>query len=552
MAERKYILLGAVLLALLAAALGIANAQPPEQPVKLIFIHHSCGENWLSDDDGGLGKALAENNYFVSDTNYGWGPDGIGDRTDITDWPEWFTGPDSGRYLDALYAESGQNAWYTRTLPDPGGENRIVMFKSCFPNSNMEGSPDDPPRRGDGLTVGNAKAIYNDLLDYFATRPDKLFVAITAPPVQDPEYSANARAFNTWLATEWLSGYDGNNVAVFDFYNVLTGPDNHHRVVDGEIEYVNDQGGDTLYYPSGDDHPSGEGNRKATGEFVPLLNYYVSIWLGSAPAPAAQPTIPAPTAEPIDQAELEQAEQPPVTGAVPPPLAESGNLIDVSGNENLAWDVFLDDTGETTLSCGLEDAVYGGSAGLHIEYDVAQDGWGSCSLVYPSAMNWQAANGLLASLHSSETGGRVVLVVYQGNSPDDLHHFETVIPLSQAMVDGWQQVNVSWDQLAPPSWEDQSASLDPTQVMGFGFLINGSDGRQQGSLDVAKVRLGGDEAIAEPTQSPTEEQQAAATQKPAAIPEATTAPVKKSPGLCSGASLIGLLAFIGMVRARRR
>ncbi|MCG2768868.1 MAG: DNRLRE domain-containing protein, partial [Anaerolineae bacterium] len=54
-------------------------------------------------------------------------------------------------------------------------------------------------------TVGNAKAIYNDILEYFETRQDKLFVVITAPPMQDPKYPANARAFNTWLVEEWLA-----------------------------------------------------------------------------------------------------------------------------------------------------------------------------------------------------------------------------------------------------------------------------------------------------------------------------------------------------------
>ena len=47
---------------------------PPDHPVKLIFLHHSSGENWLKDNNGGLGIALRDNNYFVSDTNYGWGP----------------------------------------------------------------------------------------------------------------------------------------------------------------------------------------------------------------------------------------------------------------------------------------------------------------------------------------------------------------------------------------------------------------------------------------------------------------------------------------------
>ena len=109
--------------------------RPPEQAVKLVFIHHSCGENWLADAHGGLGRALAENNYFVSDTNYGWGPDRIGDRTDITDWPEWFTGPQSREYLQALYRENGQHCEYTRTGTDPGGENanrRVQVLLSQF------------------------------------------------------------------------------------------------------------------------------------------------------------------------------------------------------------------------------------------------------------------------------------------------------------------------------------------------------------------------------------------------------------------------------------
>jgi len=270
-------------------AAGGLNPDPPARTMRLIFIHHSSGENWLTDDHGGLGRALGKDNYFVSDTNYGWGPDAIGDRTDIVNWPEWFRGPDSDSYLEALYAENGQNSYYTRDLDDPGGDNEIVMFKSCFPNSNLEGNPDDPPAPGDGLTVANAKYIYNDLLQYFAARPDKLFVVVTAPPVQDETYAANARAFNTWLVRDWLAenGYTERNVAVFDFYNVLTAEDNHHRYHDGVIEYVTDTGGDTSFYPSdpGDDHPAPSGNRKATREFAPWLNVAVHCWLGDGGCP---------------------------------------------------------------------------------------------------------------------------------------------------------------------------------------------------------------------------------------------------------------------------
>ncbi len=286
---------------------------PPAETVKLIFIHHSSGENWLADWSGGLGQALMENNYFVSDTNYGWGPEdssiggAIGDYTDIGHWWNWFLGPSSEAIMNAVYSESEQHAEYARLADDPGGENQIVMYKSCFPNSALEGNPDDPPTAGDnplqGMdsgsedhTVGNAKRIYVDLLEYFRAHTDKLFIVVTAPPLLDtsPEQAANARAFNTWLVTDWLESYPHHNVAVFDFYNVLTtnrgdpntndlGSDsgNHHRIHGGTMEYTANQGGNTSAYAENDDsHPTPAGNQKATGEFVPLLNWYYHLWRG--------------------------------------------------------------------------------------------------------------------------------------------------------------------------------------------------------------------------------------------------------------------------------
>ena len=140
------------------------NPDPPDRIVKLIFIHHSTGENWLADGYGNLGRTLAQNNYFVSDTNYGWGSDSIGDRTDIPNWTEWFASASTPTYMSALFNESGQNSEYTRTIPDPGGENQIIMFKSCFPNSELEGNPNDPPGTYEEMSVSGAKYVYNIIL----------------------------------------------------------------------------------------------------------------------------------------------------------------------------------------------------------------------------------------------------------------------------------------------------------------------------------------------------------------------------------------------------
>ncbi|MES0336580.1 MAG: VCBS repeat-containing protein [Candidatus Magnetobacterium sp. LHC-1] len=322
------------------------NPAPPASTVRLVFVHHSVGQYWLSNSDanpthnGGLGTALRNNNYFVSDTNYGWGPEAIGDRTDIGHWWEWFRGSQSSTFMTALYSLSAQNSEYDRLTTTPAGENEIVMFKSCFTNSILTGSTSDPvptisnnPLAGQDvssgyMTIANAKGIYIDILEYFRTRQDKLFIVITAPPQIDPTHGAATRAFNRWLVNDWLTGYPYHNVAVFDFYNVLTtnggnantndlnsASGNHHRWYNNAIQHKTDGDDDAapnvLEYPSDDDHPSQAGNLKATAEFVPILNIYYNCWKntggcpgGTTPTPTPTPTstpTPTPTPTPTHQ-----------------------------------------------------------------------------------------------------------------------------------------------------------------------------------------------------------------------------------------------------------
>ncbi len=293
---------------LVPAAFGADDPNPPAGTPKLVFIHHSCGQNWLEDGNGNLGIALRDNHYFVSDTNYGWGTDSIGSYTDIGHWWTWFRGPSSATYMNELYTEYGQNSSYSRLASDPGGQNEIIMFKSCYPNSALTGSLSDPvppigsnPLAGNSgpLTVANCRGIYIDLLNYFSTRPDKLFIVVTAPPMQSlPDSGAPNRAFNDWLVNDWLDSYPYGNVFVFDLCNVLTTnggsanvndlnqeTGNHHRWWNNAVQHKTDAGSNVLAYPTGDDHPSAAGNQKATGEFAALLNVAYNRFKASANLP---------------------------------------------------------------------------------------------------------------------------------------------------------------------------------------------------------------------------------------------------------------------------
>lgn len=307
------------------------DTSPPQMPVKLIFIHHSTGGDWLADPNendlgGGLAQALMQNNYYVSATNYGWGPDSIGDLTDIPDWITWFQSEKSPVYVKALFREDDKNLGgfgdWKRLSKEPKGENQVVLFKSCFPNSDLEGNPNDPASEEGWLTVGHAKYVYNQILKYFSSRPDKLFIAITAPPLIDSQYGANARAFNLWLVNDWLkeNAYELSNVAVFDYYNILTGPDNHHRVENNQIQHTFTERQNWLYYPSGDDHPSKAGNIKGTAEFVPLLNAYFNRW--------SRTLQPSKTTEPEPETETQSTIMETDQGTISTPIEATQSQID--------------------------------------------------------------------------------------------------------------------------------------------------------------------------------------------------------------------------------
>jgi len=245
-----------------------------------VFIHHSCGENWLNN---GLHRALLSKPYIDDRNDITYGTEvrpnpgrphslgsPAGDQTDMHHWVPWFND-----YLDAI-----------RTHGCASGRNRIVLFKSCFPNSHVDAvghEPGDP--FSDWRTVANYKAVYRHpgglgktyeheghtyrpLQDVFAHHPDTLFIPVTAPPEcwqdTDKEIAANARTFNTWLKDEWLPAYVRatglHNVAVFDWFDLLAcpGADPSHP-----NQLHADYGG-----RSGDSHPNETANARSTQVFA--------------------------------------------------------------------------------------------------------------------------------------------------------------------------------------------------------------------------------------------------------------------------------------------
>lgn len=261
------------------------SQEKPKQPVHLLFIHHSTGGQLLADkgpdagknciyethpNGGGLRRLLEQNNYLVHEASYG---SLIGDKTDICDWNAKFRD-----HMDKVLTCRRQDEFF-----EDGTRNRVVLFKSCFPNSWIDSEGDEP---GDPEmcehTSANYRAAYRALLPHFAAHRETLFVVFTAPPIAmtskdrlkvfikymlgKSDSLSNAgeriRSFNNWLKdveSGWLANYPHNNVAVFDYYDILT---DYGR---SNWSQYGSQGGK-------DSHPSAEGNSLAAKEFVKFLN----------------------------------------------------------------------------------------------------------------------------------------------------------------------------------------------------------------------------------------------------------------------------------------
>lgn len=300
---------------------GQLNTSPPTSRIRLVFVHHSTGNNWLQNQTGTdgsqcgfLGDSLNSNNYYVSDTYYEWNAtenSSIGSYTDIGHWYGWFLDETiqvnnikrRDNVMASLCITTNQHASYYRPSSIPSGENEIIMIKSCFPNSSIQdpngttpadffGRAYDYSMGGEGVhTTHNIKNLYQKMIAYFKSKPEKMFIIVTAPPLSNGSFSntpvraQNARNINNWLCDTLLvdSNWVNKNVYVFDFFTVLTGTDNHHRVNNGQTQRVYATKTDGSYYNAyptapGDDHPNATGNQKATKEFVPLLNVWYHTW----------------------------------------------------------------------------------------------------------------------------------------------------------------------------------------------------------------------------------------------------------------------------------
>ena len=302
-----------------------------------------------------------------------------------------------------------------------------------------------------------------------------------------------ARAISNWLVDDWLAenNYPLSNVAVFDLYNVLTHPDNHHRFHDGQIEHLTTAGSDTLYYDSGgDDHPNAHGGRKASEEFVPLLNIYVNRW--KADLPYSAPTEEQGQADPPES-------QPPQVVVMADAVIDNFEIGPIPGTDY--WVPYRDEAVPTSVQCSpTADTSHQGTKSLQIDFNVLPGSWASCELLFST----QQLEPCVAQFYllASQAGLPYGLLFYYQLADEDA---TSVIELetSPESVVGWQLITVPWEQFA-----EQDSLVYPETGLGIAFVFGeGADsGENAGTLwfdDLAIYSSVGEEAVEENQNPPS-------------------------------------------------
>lgn len=239
------------------AVSGLTAKLDESAKTRMVFLHHSVGRGLL--EKGRLRDQLLNRGILVSDATFG---DELGEDTDMNFWLAKFR----DRMKQILTFKAHPNQYRIDSV-----YSNIVMFKSCFPNSDVvsEGSePGDPnvPVK----TIANYRALFASLRQEFARYPNVLFIYLTAPPLvpesTTPENAARARKFNTWLVNEFYPSYKSatglDNFAAFDLYAVLA--DNSNVL---KSEYRQNIAEDS--------HPNTQGSRAASESF---LRFFDPLW----------------------------------------------------------------------------------------------------------------------------------------------------------------------------------------------------------------------------------------------------------------------------------
>ncbi len=219
---------------------------------RIAFLHHSTGEIvWR----GGLPQFIQSwntahgTNYEITELAY---PSAMGGHTQlrrllparifnmvVSDHYPWENNPYD--YWNLWVAHTGENHDRSEmNLDDLARSYDVIVFKHCFPVSQVKPDDGSPSASSREKTLANYKQQYDALKMRMHQFPQIRFIVWTGPAltqgVTNPEDAERARQFSTWVKNTWDE--KGDNIFVWDFRELETEgglylkPENAHSLED--------------------------------------------------------------------------------------------------------------------------------------------------------------------------------------------------------------------------------------------------------------------------------------------------------------------------------
>lgn len=228
-------------------ALTVTDEAPPPAGdlTNLFFLHHSTGNGFVEEGEmrGSIDAYNATNGAAFELWDHGYNGEGLRDAQGI------WTGTSYNVPGDNTDPDGLHELWTTANAARQQilANHEVIAFKSCFPASAI----------ADNQMLAQYRQYYREMRDFFDTRPDRLFVVISTPPLHRLSTNAteagNARAFANWLkSAEYLAGHP--NVVCYDLFDRLAKADDGSATANTlRYEYE-------LSHNDGDSHPNAAAN----------------------------------------------------------------------------------------------------------------------------------------------------------------------------------------------------------------------------------------------------------------------------------------------------
>jgi hypothetical protein len=201
------------------------------RPYRILFLHHSTGEVILhaGETPSLLKRKLLGNRSFVSRWLDKYNKE---NKTNYVFENRYF--PKSNLYGWSNYPYDYYNIWVKHAGDEPYKSEPtleiltpkydLIIFKHCYPVSDIAENSDQPNIDSETKTIDNYKLQYEALRLKMAEFPETKFLVWTgAARVETAitrEQAERAKQFFDWVKSDWIA--NSTNIFIFDFYTQET------------------------------------------------------------------------------------------------------------------------------------------------------------------------------------------------------------------------------------------------------------------------------------------------------------------------------------------